>query len=384
MESTCDCTYVQQPLLVQLHVLMPQHGRLECSSSSSSEGCEQIDTLSIGQAYGHDDSQDEHSFFTPLQSVVGPDSSVHASFDGYIPNLPAKNSHIISDERFKRFVRIFKGKTPEEDHAQLKRYREKLYNTKELGPKARDGTRFPFGTWELRTCMDTRTGEHIERLKRTNTYKGGLQAMVPASECEAVIHKLHMLGGHKGQERTWKDICGAYHGISEDIVKAYVKNCTCTALRAGRSAKRKRAGTAMWAPSAWFHAEADLIDMTDQPTFSEGVTYQYILQIIDQKTLFTLLAPLERKTACEVSKHLYRWFAEHGVPQVFHTDTGGEFTGTVFVTEFGASSQACALQLVHLGNHGCKVVLSKHTTPCTRICTTFGSTMAKTSTGLSC
>ena len=79
--------------------------------------------------------------------------------------------------------------------------------------------------------------------------------------------------------------------------------------------------------------KADLIDMTDQPTFSEGVTYQYILQIIDQKTLFTLLAPLETKTAREVSKLLHHWFAEHGVPRVHHPDNGGEFAGTVLVTE---------------------------------------------------
>jgi len=89
----------------------------------------------------------------------------------------------------------------------------------------------------------------------------------------------------------------------------------------------------MWAPSAWFRVEADLIDMTEQAKRSEGKTYQYILQIIDQKTLFTLLAPLQTKTAAEVSKQLYRWFAEHGVPQVLHTDNGGEFTGTVLVSE---------------------------------------------------
>jgi len=157
--------------------------------------------------------------------------------------------------------------------------------------------------------------------------------MVSSSECEAVIRKVHVLGGHKGQERTWKDIVHAYHGIPQELVKVYVKNCYCTAAKAGRAAKRKRAGTAMWAPSAWFRVEADLIDMTEQPTRSEGKTYQYILQIIDQKTLFTLLAPLQTKTAAEVSKHLYRWFAEHGVPQVLHTDNGGEFTGTVLVTE---------------------------------------------------
>jgi hypothetical protein len=208
-----------------------------------------------------------------------------------------------------------------------------LFNSKELGAKTPDGTRFPFGHWELHQCVDMCSGGSIQRPKRENTYKGGKQAMVSSSECEAVIRKVHVLGGHKGQERTWKDIAHAYHGILQELVKVYVKSCPCTAARAGRAAKRKRAGTAMWAPSAWFRVEADLIDMTEQPTRSEGKTYQYILQIIDQKTLFTLLAPLQTKTAAEVSKHLYRWFAEHGVPQVLHTDNGGEFTGTVLVTE---------------------------------------------------
>lgn len=34
-----------------------------------------------------------------------------------------------------------------------------------------------------------------------------------------------------------------------------------------------------------------------------------------------------------MSKHLYRWFAEHGVSHVLHTDNGREFTGTVLVKE---------------------------------------------------
>jgi len=127
------------------------------------------------------------------------------------------------------------------------------------------------------------TGERIQRPKRENTYKGGKQATVSSSECERVIRKVHVLGGHKGQERTWKDMAPAYHGIPQELVKVYVKKCPCTAARAGRSAKRKRAGTAMWAPSAWFRVEADLIGMTEQPTRSEGKTYQSILQVIDRR-----------------------------------------------------------------------------------------------------
>jgi hypothetical protein len=301
---------------------------MECSSSED-EGDKQPNNGFIEDAQ----TPLEQGFFTPLESVVALDSSVHSSFDAYVASLPSKNSHVVSDERFQRFVSIFKNDTAGIEHTQLKRDREKLFNTKEVGPKAPDGTQFPYGKWEVHSCVDTRTGECIERPKRENTYKGGKQAMVPASECEAVIHKVHTLGGHKGQERTWKDIAGAYHGIPQDLVKTYIKNCSCTSARAGRAAKRKRAGTAMWAPSAWFRVEADLIDMTEQPSMSEGKVYSYILQIIDQKTLFTLLAPLETKTAREVSEHLYRWFGEHGVPQVLHTDNRGEFTGTVLVTK---------------------------------------------------
>jgi hypothetical protein len=303
------------------------------SSSSSDDEYSNEKELCIDSTQAAADGQ-EHTEFMPLAPVVGTDGASYESFEAYIAGLPAKNSHVVPDERFKRFVHFLRGdSTASDDPAQLKRDREKLFNTKELGPKALDGTRFPFGAWQLHQCVHMRTGEHMQRSKRENTYKRRKQAMVSSSECERVIRKVHVLGGHKGQERTWKHIAPAYHGIPQELVKVHVKNCPCIAARAGRSAKRKRTGTAMWAPSAWFRVEAELIDTTEQPTRTEGQTYQYILQIIDQKTLFTLLAPLQTKTAAEVSKHLYRWFAEHGVPQVSHTDNGGEFTGTVLVTE---------------------------------------------------
>jgi hypothetical protein len=145
---------------------------------------------------------------------------------------------------------ILRGDTHETDHAQLKGDREKLSNIREFRSKVQDGTRFPFGNWEAHTCVDTRMRECIERPKRENKYKGGRQAMVPASACEVVIHKVHTHDGHYWQERTWKDIVGAYHSISRDLMKTYVKICSCTSVRDDRTAKRKRGGTATWAPSA--------------------------------------------------------------------------------------------------------------------------------------
>jgi hypothetical protein len=88
---------------------------------------------------------------------------------------------------------------------------------RELGPKAPDGIRFAFGTWELHTCVDTRTDKRIQRPKREGTHTSGKQAVLPASESEAVLNKVHKLGRHKVQERTWKDIAGGYHEISQDL-----------------------------------------------------------------------------------------------------------------------------------------------------------------------
>ena len=73
--------------------------------------------------------------------------------------------------------------------------------------------------------------------------------------------------------------------------------------------------------------------MRDQLTQSEGKVYSYTLQIINQRTLITLLAPLESKKAREVSKYLNRCYVANGVPQTLHINNGGEFTRTVLLTE---------------------------------------------------
>ena len=142
-------------------VRMDNYMRLQSSSGSSSGDADELEETPSGQ-----------SSFSPLQSVVAFDGTVQGSFDAYIASLPPKNNQFISDERFQGFLCILKGNTPEIDNAQLNRDREKLFNARELGPKARDGTRFPYGKWEVHHCVDTRTGESIDRPKRENTYKG--------------------------------------------------------------------------------------------------------------------------------------------------------------------------------------------------------------------
>jgi hypothetical protein len=59
-----------------------------------------------------------------------------------------------------------------------------------------------------------------------------------------------MYDADEGQEHTWEDIAPAYHSIPQELVKVYVRTFQSNAARAGPRAKRKRNGTAMWAPSA--------------------------------------------------------------------------------------------------------------------------------------
>jgi len=118
---------------------MPE--RLQCSSSSSSEGDEHRNEdaaqLCINGASSAAD-EGEHTAFMPLAPVVGTDGATYESFGAYIASMPSKNCHVVPDERFQRFVRILNGEsTPDDSLAQLKRDREKLFNTKELDAKAR-------------------------------------------------------------------------------------------------------------------------------------------------------------------------------------------------------------------------------------------------------
>jgi hypothetical protein len=75
---------------------MPQHWRLECSSS---EDDKQLDTGTIEDADGSGSAPNEQTLFTLLPSVVGLDGTVYGSLDACIASLPPKNRQVLSDER---------------------------------------------------------------------------------------------------------------------------------------------------------------------------------------------------------------------------------------------------------------------------------------------
>jgi len=177
----------------------------------------------------HSNNRGDPSFH-PMSRVVDGEGNVHRGFAKHIESLPKKNSYIIPDERFRRFVSILRGEEQADKHLE-RRDRDRLFNEKLLGPKLDDGSHVPPGRWQLYNCFDARTGEAKARPKRRNNFIGGLQAMVPASEIEAVIWRVHVLGAHKGVAKTWADINQAYAGIPQQLIKTYVRNCSCSQVR---------------------------------------------------------------------------------------------------------------------------------------------------------
>jgi len=97
---------------------------LQCSSGESSGS---------GDEHGNDNAlcindtspaaeEGAQPVFMPLAPVVCTDGTMYESFAAYVASMPPKNCHVVSDERFQRFVRILNGESaPDGSLAQLKR-----------------------------------------------------------------------------------------------------------------------------------------------------------------------------------------------------------------------------------------------------------------------
>lgn len=60
-----------------------------------------------------------------------------------------------------------------------------------------------------------------------------------------------------------------------------------------------------------------------------GVTYRYVLSVIDVFSRFIWLRPIDKKFSKTIAKELQSIYLEHGYPRVIQCDQGPEFKGAV-------------------------------------------------------
>ena len=60
-----------------------------------------------------------------------------------------------------------------------------------------------------------------------------------------------------------------------------------------------------------------------------GITYKYIMSVIDIFSRFVFLRPLQSKESAEIAENLRNIYNEHGPPEILPSDQGTEFKGVV-------------------------------------------------------
>ena len=72
-----------------------------------------------------------------------------------------------------------------------------------------------------------------------------------------------------------------------------------------------------------------LVGMQSMPVTVGGITYKYIMSVIDIFSRFVFLRPLQSKESAEVAENLRNIYNEHGPPEILQSDQGTKFKGVV-------------------------------------------------------
>jgi transposase InsO family protein len=139
-----------------------------------------------------------------------------------------------------------------------------------------------------------------------------------------ILVSRHAESGHAGALATYKRISEEFHGIPKVMVEAFLTHCQQCILKHAAHAAQRTAVTAIRVREYRERAHLDLVSMERLPG---GVDkdYKYILHYVDGFTRFSVLRPLRRKSAEEVTTVVLEIFLTFGSPRLLHTDNGKEF-----------------------------------------------------------
>ncbi|XP_046565436.1 uncharacterized protein LOC124274166 [Haliotis rubra] len=131
-----------------------------------------------------------------------------------------------------------------------------------------------------------------------------------------------------GARRLYSTISQHFHGISRPQIERYVQSSS-SLTKLHPTFQNKAPLKPVRACVPFERHQIDLVDFSSKLETKDGITYRFVLSILDVFSRFLWLRPLCDKTSQSVVKSLVQMYLDQqwGAPKIIQTDQGGEFKG---------------------------------------------------------
>ena len=134
--------------------------------------------------------------------------------------------------------------------------------------------------------------------------------------------------GHHGFRRTWQLLNRHFpgHGISMEQVRTFVQECAiCQKTRLGHSDALQPVYKTLLPAHPRQRVGADFLTITP----ADNLGNKYLAVIIVHASKLCLLYPSANKTALDMARALFSFFADYGIHEELQCDAGTEFTSAL-------------------------------------------------------
>ena len=176
----------------------------------------------------------------------------------------------------------------------------------------------------MKEVHDPMAGTTVQRIVHTNT--GFI--VIKKSELSSIVHSYYDESKGDGPLKLSKPIRHRYSGLSRNFIQKNL-NVMKETQKIRPLFQNKAPLCPIKAGEVHERHQVDLVNMQSMPVTVGGVTYKYIMSVIDIFSGFVFLRPLQSKESAEVAENLRSIYNEHGPPEILQSDQGTEFKGVV-------------------------------------------------------
>ena len=159
---------------------------------------------------------------------------------------------------------------------------------------------------------------------------GNKTILLKTSEVDSCIKMYYNKYKGSGARKLHRLICRVFTGVTERDIQAYI-NRIPKQQRVHPKFTNKLPLKPVQSAKVLNQVQIYLVDMSVSPSTTDtpGITYKYILVVLDVFSRFCFLRPLQSKSSTEVAQRLIEIFSDTGPPVRIQSDQGSEFKGSV-------------------------------------------------------